>query len=139
MNRKGISFTLTLVVIGVVLLMTALTVIVVGGGEITNLFNILGESSLSASVSEECSKLADSINRNYCSHYASGDGTDACTDVRANPSTNYETPVNQIPCNWQDQMEADNNILSGIDTEVTVQGNAYDCLEENEMTPTCPA
>jgi hypothetical protein len=143
MSRKGISFTLTLVVIGVVLLMTALTVIVVGGGEITDLFRTSGESQLSAAVGEQCSKLAGSINRNYCSMYTEGD---TCDGLQRNPDTTHQTTASQENCDFTTGGGGGGvpsrvaNLLNG-DGEpiVTVQGNEYNCFEENEMTPTCPA
>ncbi len=150
-NRKGISFTLTLVVVGVVLLMTALTVIVLGGGSVADFFQQSTEGSLDAAVSQACAQKAQQINNNYCDMYTNadsggdgGDGGDGACDVRRNPSTEYDTLVeNSENCNDWTANSGDrlDDILNedGDDVTVTVQGNDYDCRAENEITATCPA
>ncbi len=141
-KRKGISFTLTLVVIGVVLLMTALVVIVGGGGSIMDFFQRGGEGSLDAAVSQACAQKAQQINSNYCSMYVDTDA-DGC-DVRRNPSSDYDTLVeNSENCNdWSTQGGENGplaDIVEGNDVTVTVQGNDYDCVAEGELSSICPA
>lgn len=69
MRRKGISFTLTIVVAGVILLMTALSVITLGGSSISDFFGTAGEQQTSALVRQECADLAQQIQQNYCDSY----------------------------------------------------------------------
>lgn len=115
MNRKGISFTLTLVVIGVVLLMTALTVIVLGGGEIGGFLQRGGGALTSGSIQQGCSNLAEKIDNNYCSWYARlpTDGEPNCADVNRESTGPYEVQVSNVPCNFIDAAN------SGGEIEVT--------------------
>ncbi len=69
MRRKGISFTLTIVVAGVILLMTALSVITLGGSSISDFFGTAGEQQTQALVEQACSDKANQIQDNYCSQY----------------------------------------------------------------------
>lgn len=160
MDRQGLSFTLTLVVVGVVLLMTALTVIVLGGANLGDFFGDTGERQLAQQVAQECSSLADQIDNNYCNYYVdtdSGSGpSDYCGDIRRSPTSNYETPAAQAGCDWMDAANGRNGMADTRAQEsvedllvenddgdrrpiVTVRGNEYDCLQENEMTALCPA
>lgn len=83
MARKGLSFTLTLVVVGVVLLMTALTVVTLGGSSLSNFFGFFqdqGEQAATdAQIREACNQLAQDIDSEYCgmyfpTAYSEGDG-----------------------------------------------------------------
>ncbi len=153
MNRKGISFTLTLVVIGVVLLMTALTVVVLGGGQISDYITGIGEADLEAQISTQCGQLADRINNNYCSYYvySGGDGEadeGDCDNIRRRAASNYEVPAENVPCNWQDDpadrltgevLVEDHDDFGTNRPIVVIGGDEYDCLEEGQMTTTCPA
>lgn len=146
-NRKGISFTLTLVVIGVVLLMTALTVIVLGGGSIADFFSQVGESDLEATIQARCGQKANQINSNYCDMYSNSD----CSDLRANPASGYSDLVRHND-NCGDWVEATDHIgglldelPEGVEADrqntavVTIQGDDYDCVQRGYMTPSCPA
>lgn len=110
MKRKGISFTLTLVVIGVVLLMTALTVIVVGGGEISSFIQNLGETRGETEVSQQCNQIAQTIQNRYCDRWAafteSGDpgsavgSVDSCREVKTNRDPDHAKKANEMSCDW---------------------------------------
>lgn len=71
--KKGLSFTLTLVVVGVILLMTALSVITLGGSSLNSFFNTAGQqrdtAELESAVQQRCNDLMGQIQQNYCSQY----------------------------------------------------------------------
>lgn len=71
--KKGLSFTLTLVVVGVILLMTALSVITLGGSSLNAFFDTIGgqrdQQVQESNVRAACQDLARDINQNYCSGY----------------------------------------------------------------------
>ncbi|MFB6294574.1 MAG: hypothetical protein ABEI97_02335 [Candidatus Nanohaloarchaea archaeon] len=73
MRRNGISFTLTIVVAGVILLMTALSIITLGGSSISQFFQTVGgeqeEQVRDADIREACNQLKQEINTNYCDRY----------------------------------------------------------------------
>lgn len=73
MARKGLSFTLTLVVVGVVLLMTALTVVTLGGSSLSNFFGFFeqkgDEAATDAQIRDACNQLKQRINTQYCDLY----------------------------------------------------------------------
>lgn len=105
MNRKGLSFSLTLVIVGVVLLMTALSVITLSGSSLTKWFNtVSGERDATVEegkIRQACSNLAQQINAQYCQKYVSVDyegETGSCQDATGetdylctNPGSSYET------------------------------------------------
>lgn len=68
-RRKGISFTLTIVVAGVILLMTALSIITLGGSSISSFFGTAGEQQTEALVEQACNDKARQIQQNYCDQY----------------------------------------------------------------------
>lgn len=72
-DRKGVSFTLTVVVAGVILIMTALSVITLGGSGIQNFFTTIGqeqqEQVREADIREACNQLKQEISTNYCQKY----------------------------------------------------------------------
>lgn len=160
MKRKGLSFTLTLVVIGVVLLMTALTVIVLGTGGIAKNLNFLGGQSQGGSVAQACADLAQEIDNSYCTNqniYVNGqDASSAnCADLNKgrNPP-NYVLNPNDANCvfvaaanngaQFSGGFQPLNNVLTKNDAGnwrpiVTVNNNQYDCIKEGYMTPQCPA
>lgn len=61
MNRKGMSQTLALIVAAMVLMMTALTVIFMTQGSLTNLFEGSQESSCLSTVRTKCSTVGGSF------------------------------------------------------------------------------
>lgn len=101
-NRKGISFTLTLVVIGVVLLMTALTVIVLGGANIGGFLERGGEAATEGSVEQACNDLARQISNRYCGQYVHNDGSteERCSRVQRQSSVNYQATASSVRCNY---------------------------------------
>lgn len=129
-NRHGVSFTLTIVVTGVILLMTALSIITLGGSSIQSFFNTLTgeqeEAVTQAEVREACSSRAREINDNYCDMYVS-----SCDDT--DPSST------RTPDKTQTRSERGCTIPSGQDTTVTIQGDEYDCQAQNYIGDRCPA
>lgn len=71
--KKGLSFTLTLVVVGVILLMTALSVITLGGSSLNSFFNTAqgqqDEAEIESAVQQRCEDMMGDIQQNYCSEY----------------------------------------------------------------------
>lgn len=89
MPRKGLSFTLTLVVVGVVLLMTALTVVTLGGSSLSNFFGFFeqrgDEAATEAQIQDACNQLKQRINSQYCDLYVKTSTYNECNDWVTNP------------------------------------------------------
>lgn len=134
-NRKGVSFTLTIVVTGVILLMTALSIITLGGSSIQSFFTtITGEQQEAIEQSEirdACNDLARTINQEYCGQYVQDD----CTDPQAtrDPDTHPQTGT-ESGCALSSYYDAADG-----DFEVDIQGNTYDCQTEGYIGTRCPA
>jgi len=96
--KKGLSFTLTLVVVGVILLMTALSVITLGGSSLNSFFNTAGDqrdsAQIDAEVRQRCEDLMADIQTNYCSQYVHTatyqDDTDLAGTGQAQTIANYD-------------------------------------------------
>ncbi len=95
MGRRGLSFSLTLVVVGVVLLMTALSLITLSGTSLSEWFDtIMGRQQATvdqAAVERACNDLRDRINREYCEQYVAAtynapSGASTCTTPDDAPS-----------------------------------------------------
>lgn len=73
MQRTGLSFSLTMVVAGVVLMMTALSVIALSGSSLGNWFEWAGGQQSStveeADIRAACQDLIQQINQDYCQKY----------------------------------------------------------------------
>ncbi|MFB6199331.1 MAG: hypothetical protein ABEJ83_00505 [Candidatus Nanohaloarchaea archaeon] len=63
--RRGISFTLTVVVVGMILILTALSIITLGGSQISQYFNVVGSEQSAAAACHDVEMAA----HNYCSGY----------------------------------------------------------------------
>jgi len=83
--KKGLSFTLTLVVVGVILLMTALSVITLGGSSLNQFFETFSgereEAIQQNEIRSACQDKMQRIDREYCNAYIHShdyvDGSDA--------------------------------------------------------------
>lgn len=158
MKRQGLSFTLTLVVIGVVLLMTALTVIVLGNSSIDqSITQAMGYGTDSA-IQTECNDIARTIDRVYCDNYVNAaegvdaDGTDmdVCADISKNRQPSHAQTATEVTCDWKavanqgGAVPALENALSTdaqgeLSAIVTVDGDQYNCLDQGYLDTTCPA
>lgn len=151
-EREGLSFTLTLVVIGVILLMTALTVIVLGQTGITETIMSVLDWGGASSVEAACDDLAEDINDNYCDLYVNTNATDACTDTnnRHDTTTGHTQTASEYGCSWEGKEElTEGGITSPVLTEdddgtmrpiVEVDGETYNCIDQGHMSNTqCPA
>ncbi len=97
MRRNGISFTLTIVVAGVILLMTALSIITLGGSSISQFFQTVGgeqqEQVRDADIREACNELIDEINNNYCEQYVPATYEGPYDDIDGSDGNNQNDPV----------------------------------------------
>lgn len=132
MERRGISFTLTIVVAGVILLMTALSIITLGGSSIQNFFSTISgeqqEAVTQAGVREACNDLKVTINREYCNQYVKKDCTDPIPTRDPSPHNMTASERSCALSNW------------GGSYTVTVGGNTYSCMDQGYIADTvCPA
>ncbi|MDY6770560.1 MAG: hypothetical protein SV186_01235 [Candidatus Nanohaloarchaea archaeon] len=138
-DRKGISFTLTMVVVGVILFITAVSIITLSGGTLQSFFNwagqAQGETQQTAAVREACYNLADDANQEYCQMYVANadDGYD-CTSTnprrQLSGDTTYEDTATEAGCKWTNYKDA----------IVTVDGSEYNCIDQGYIqTSFCPA
>lgn len=137
-EQKGISFTLTMVVVGVILFITAVSVISLSGGVIQSFFgwgtSAQDESGLEADAREACLELVQDVNRDYCEQYVDPDAGDPCGSTQIRQSASHDTTATEQGCNWVDNAD-------DYDMEVQVQGSTIDCGEEGYVLDTgiCPA
>lgn len=101
MGRRGLSFSLTLVVIGVVLLITAVTVITMTESGIGGFFDSIGgetdDTIEDYEIEQACNDLRESINTQYCDRYIMTaqylDGDDENGDAADEPAySNFQRP-----------------------------------------------
>lgn len=150
-HRKGLSFTLTLVVVGVVLLMTALTVVTLGGSSLSNFFGFFqdkGEQAATdAQIRDACNQLKQRINNQYCDLYVQTASYNECngwvtTDTGDRDSNDYmNETTNNAYCTgsqldqWNDDVDCTrtNDNRLGTNQRTAVDGNdAYERSASNE-------
>lgn len=131
MRKKGISFSLTMVVVGIILLLTALSVITLSGQSIGGLFDWTKSQKQSAKIEDKCIEQARTTDDNYCSHYIQND---VCSNHQANrdPANNYNNTATDEGCDWVDN-------YGGWDGKVTVSGDTYNCVSQGIIDKSCPA
>lgn len=124
-----------MVVVGVILFVTAVSVITLGGGALQSFFNWAGQtqqsSNIDAQVQQACNDLVDEINRNYCDIYvAEGD----CADYQVRPDSSHDVTATEEGCEWTNHGDYS-------DWNVEVEGREFNCEEEGYVVPTkaCPA
>lgn len=103
--KKGLSFTLTLVVVGVILLMTALSVITLGGSSINQFFETIGGEQEQAvqqnAIAEACREKMERIEREYCSQYVQSATYEDADHAQSEP-WNYQDYMNNSGDEWVD-------------------------------------
>lgn len=140
MKRKGLSFTLTLVVIGVILLMTALTLITLGGASLENIFGWLGgqqdDTELNQQIRDACGEAATAINDRYCEQYVDP----SCTGQQANPGGDADRTATSRGCDYAAN-SGEYDVTAGTQAswnsgvlEVTVGGGTYSCMEQGQFS-----
>ncbi|MDY6766394.1 MAG: hypothetical protein SVW77_03425 [Candidatus Nanohaloarchaea archaeon] len=134
-DRVGISFTLTIVITGVILLMTALSIITLGGTSINQFFgqtqSETQDAELQARINDRCADLQTQIDNQYCSVYVKP--TDCTATAPQRNTTHSVTRSENGDCNWV-------TAANGFDREVTVEGNTYDCINQGVISDEfCPA
>lgn len=161
MDRHGISFTLTIVVAGVILLMTALSIITLGGSSISQFFQTVGqeqeEAVTQSEVQEACQQKARQLQNGFCSQYVAThtvqDGSVqsvTSTSTKCNNAASNRKPVPTDPSSAEDgtyfrdgqtasSAGCDWTAYTGISPTVTVQGQTYNCVTEGYLSATCPA
>ncbi len=106
--KKGLSFTLTLVVVGVILLMTALSVITLGGSSINAFFETISgeqdEAVRQNAIAEACREKMDRVDRNYCNYYVK-----TATYTEGGSTSNwfaaYSDYMNETDDTWTDSRD----------------------------------
>lgn len=143
-RRIGVSMTMTMIVIAVMVIAGGAVVSMQGGDVLSLIGQDTGESELSSAVSHACSDLGGTIDEEYCSWHVQTDPL-RCGAVQQLSSQNYGKTATQAGCDWLSQAQSDDapNSIDDLLTEgrpiVTVRGNEYDCVAGNFMTPICPA
>lgn len=134
--KKGLSFTLTLVVVGVILLMTALSVITLGGSSLNQFFETFsGERDQAIEqnqIREACIEKMERIDREYCGNYIK------TADYRDyNPPTNdyrdtlisgdaYSDYMNHSNDEWQEDIDCG-------DHQTTQNPRGFDAADNDEF------
>jgi hypothetical protein len=135
--KKGLSFTLTLVVVGVILLMTALSVITLGGSSINAFFETIGgeqeEAVQQNAIAEACQEKMARIDRNYCNYYiqshqyvdgSTGDGPPSGSSYTHPDISGYSDYNNEAGDEWQEV--ADSTACQEANTQRTAEPRGYD-------------
>jgi len=101
MGRRGLSFSLTLVVVGVILLITAVSVITLTGSGLGGFFDGIGNQQDQTiddyRIQQACNDVKDQVNTQYCDQHIQTaeylDGDDQDDNPTGNPSYgNFQRP-----------------------------------------------
>jgi len=132
--RKGISFTLTIIITAVVLMTAALTLVTLFGSSVGSFFGAVSDTSTDARIKQECSSVLRQIDREVCSKYVSTDFSGQATpdDVNSLRSGDNNVTCDEAGCGL-------NNIDQfGISTEIDIDGDTYDCEDQGYIPNNCP-
>ncbi|MDY6766393.1 MAG: hypothetical protein SVW77_03420 [Candidatus Nanohaloarchaea archaeon] len=135
MGRRGVSFTMTVVVVAVLLLGTALSILTLSGTSISGFFDQIRserrETVRETTVRRECRELARRIDRQYCNQYV-----ESCTDSSPQDLSrgNHNRTATAMGCDVTQGPVRD-------DLSIRVQGNVFDCGPGGKgyISDTCPA
>ncbi len=146
--RKGISFTLTIIIVGVVLLTAALTLVTIFGSGIGSIFGTATDTGEQAAIRNACNNVVRQIDSQICEAYVGPVGDITDLSRTRNPSAGYEDTCNEAGCalayNDFDQ-NGDPAIRyfyrdtsDYISIEVSVDGNEYNCQDQGYLPSSCP-
>lgn len=127
--RKGISFTLTIIIVAVVLMAGALTLVTLFGAGIGDFFGAITDTSTEAQINSACSDIVSEIDRRVCSR--------APDDEDAGQNYNVDDISEDLKRSFgigEEDCNSNNCDFSGVseefnDYEVTMDGDDYDCQE----------
>ncbi len=145
--RKGISFTLTIIIVGVVLLAGALTLITMFTTVLTDNIGVMRGLSHEAQVERRCSNIINDIQGSVCErtidldeleednieNVGSGD-IDSSNQLKSTRFIGGGTTCNEVNCFWT------NIIDESFDEKmtVTVDGEQYNCANVEFVDNQCP-
>lgn len=130
------SFTLTIIVVAVLLLTAALTLLTIFGSGISGITNLFSYSE-EAQIEAQCADVAREVQENICDRYSSG----GPGDVFASQTSQASETCNDIGCNVGNAVNQNGVIQysysSGgntesltIDTTVEIDGKTVNCFED---------
>lgn len=150
--RNGLSYSMTIVIVGVILITTAYSVITLSQGGIGTFFEGIGgqqDDRVEAyQIRQACKEVREDVEQSYCSEYvetaeyggSSWTNNVDCSDTQQrrqmkpdNPEQGdkeYGRTATSAQCDWTQNYR---------DSDVTVQGNDYNCIEEGFIeSSVCP-
>lgn len=131
--KKGISFTLTIIITAVVLMTAALTLVTLFGSSVGSFFGTVSDTSTDARIKQECSAVLREIDREVCSGYVAPD-TDSVSDP--DDISSLRSGDNNMTC---DEEECSFELGDfDISTQVNIDGDTYDCDDEGYIPNECP-
>lgn len=98
MGRKGISFTLTIVVVGVILLMTSLSIITLGGSSLSEFFSVLSSKQGTTAQCNDVAKKAQTYCEKKIVSEAEVTWTESSGDLYYNSTDSYSWGSTTYDC-----------------------------------------
>ena len=149
--RKGISFTLTIIITAVVLMTAALTLVTLFGSSVGSFFGTISETGKDARIRQKCSTVVRNINDACSNYYFVNDNGEVETSNFRRPP-NFEQTCNDRGCGIDvgsgGELSSDNEIFLSVDGNqhyigvtmtVDVEGDQYRCDTQGDITSSsCP-
>lgn len=98
MTQKGLSMTMTMVILGVILLLTALTVITMSGSQLSQYFNVIGLEQGTASSCHDVAQQAQAYCNSYIPHQENINWSDDDGDGKYDTEDNFKVPESGDEC-----------------------------------------
>ncbi len=138
--KKGISFTLTIIIVAVVLMAGALTLVTLFGAGVGDFFGAITQTSTEAQLRSQCGRVISTIDREVCSRVPEdGDNNPSSLDElsRAPILGGGDSTCDAINCDFSSIVDAGD--LGEDFYIVTIDGDEYDCQEEGYIVnEECP-
>ncbi len=145
--KKGISFTLTVIIVGVVLLAGAITLLTMFRTTLIDNIGVMTGLSHEAQVEHKCNQIIGNIQSSVCERTINIDkleqenienvgasDIDDTTQLKSIRFIGSGTTCNDLGCYWTNIIDED------FDEKmtVTVDGEQYNCANVNFVDNTCP-
>ena len=117
--RKGISFTLTIIITAVVLMTAALTLVTLFGSSVGSFFGTISETGVDARVRQKCSTVVRRVNDRCSDYYATADTIEDGSETQPGDSSSFRNPpefvntCNDLSCGVS--TNAENQIMLDVE------------------------
>ncbi len=133
--RKGISMTLTIIIVAVVLMVVGLTLVTLFGAGIGDFFDVASDTADQAQIESSCENVRQDISDRICGGYTNADGDSF------SPSADETHNVSCVEAGCSiDYEDGEASFENSDPVDITVQhnGDTFNCQDFIFLPQQCP-